>query len=75
MLCLLNLESFLNKRWPNTLALHRVGADGDQAIYFCQYLDILFPYLLIFPELFEEIADKQSHLFFDLLLNVLDISD
>lgn len=71
----LNLESLLNKLWPDALTLHGVCADGNKAIYFCQYLNILFPDLLVFSELLKEIADKQPHLFFDLLLHILNISN
>ena len=75
MLCLINIESIFYKYRSYSLGLGGISTDCYKAINLSKDLYILFPYFLIFSELLEEVSDKETHLFFDLTLDVLEIDD
>ena len=50
-----------------------VGAEGDEAVEFCEHGQKLLPGPLVLAELLEEVAHEQAHLLLDLVLHVLDV--
>lgn len=69
------IESFLGENRSNSSRLEAKQAHWYQAVDLSNNSNKLLPYFLIFPELLKEISNKQSHLFFDLLLNIFNIRD
>lgn len=70
-----HIKAFFHKLRPYASILEAVKTHRDKAVDFGNDRYELLPDLLIFTEFFEEIPNKQTHLFLYLLLDVFNISD